>query len=897
MMLRMNRLPRALFLATAVAFAAQSTASAEIRRVPQAFPTIDSAIRASYDGDVVEVDPGTYSESVNFGGRNIVVRSSGGAAMTLIRPSTGRCFSAIGQEGNDARLEGFTLSGGVADRGGGVFVSDSSPTFVNCVIVGNSASQEGGGVYVSGGSPRFIGCSVSGNTAAVFGGGLSVQSGSIVLEGCQVNDNRLNGPAAGRGAGIFVSGSLPTVSIVGGAIRGNVGGGLGAGICGGTLQISFCNIDSNELTQTPPVGGGGGIALSAVTIVGGSISQNRSPREGGALYAVTGRVTDCVLEGNTASLDGGAVWSNGSFVLTGCTLELNQSGGFGGAWFSAGGSASLELCDVRRNAATVVGGIWVQAGSVGVSGSEFCGNGANVRGNWTDGGGNAFLGSCDSGSPTIRGVPIPYSTISAAIEASFDGDIVEVEAGTYSEGINLGGREIVVRSRGGAAVTTIDPPSGRCLTMIGQKGNGARIEGFTLSGGSADRGGGVFISSSSPVLVDCAIVGNSAASGGAGLYLQSGNPRLERCRIAQNATPSFGAGAYVASGSIAFVDCEIEDNELTTIYNYLGGGAGVFLGSPRASATLLGGSIRGNYGGRGAGIRGGTLVVVDCAIDSNYSSFGGGGGIADAVVDIDGGSVSSNFATGSGGGLLDVTGTVSGTLIVGNEAGDGGGAFVSGSIELSACTIDFNKAVSGGGGVYSTGPARLLNCVLRSNQAALGGAIRSTGALAAQDCTLSANRAIGSGGGAISGRALLLRGRIEGNSAPSGFGGAWRVSDGASSLTDSQVRNNEAQVHDGIRVDSGSIGIGTTFFCGQGVNVSGAWTDNGGNQFGTQCPPQCPGDASGDGLVNGEDIGLTISRWGPCTGAPCFSDFDGDGFVSGADLGEVLSHWGACRPG
>jgi hypothetical protein len=98
----------------------------------------------------------------------------------------------------------------------------------------------------------------------------------------------------------------------------------------------------------------------------------------------------------------------------------------------------------------------------------------------------------------------------------------------------------------------------------------------------------------------------------------------------------------------------------------------------------------------------------------------------------------------------------------------------------------------------------------------------------------------------------------------------------------------------GVWVASGPIRVGGTVFCGNGVNINGAWTDLGGNTQNGQCPPYCPGDASGNAIVDGADLGLTISRWGPCQGDACYSDFNGDGVVNGADLGEVLSHWGHC---
>jgi hypothetical protein len=66
------------------------------------------------------------------------------------------------------------------------------------------------------------------------------------------------------------------------------------------------------------------------------------------------------------------------------------------------------------------------------------------------------------------------------------------------------------------------------------------------------------------------------------------------------------------------------------------------------------------------------------------------------------------------------------------------------------------------------------------------------------------------------------------------------------------------------------------------------WTDLGGN---TIC--DCVGDLNVDGVVNGADLGLMLSSWGPC-GTNCPYDLNADGQVNGADLGLVLSAWGAC---
>ena len=58
--------------------------------------------------------------------------------------------------------------------------------------------------------------------------------------------------------------------------------------------------------------------------------------------------------------------------------------------------------------------------------------------------------------------------------------------------------------------------------------------------------------------------------------------------------------------------------------------------------------------------------------------------------------------------------------------------------------------------------------------------------------------------------------------------------------------------------------------------------------------PTCvDADLFRDFNVNGADLGILLSQWGPNT-ALTVSDINKDGFVNGADLGIMLSFWGAC---
>ena len=54
----------------------------------------------------------------------------------------------------------------------------------------------------------------------------------------------------------------------------------------------------------------------------------------------------------------------------------------------------------------------------------------------------------------------------------------------------------------------------------------------------------------------------------------------------------------------------------------------------------------------------------------------------------------------------------------------------------------------------------------------------------------------------------------------------------------------------------------------------------------------CVGDLNDDGVIDGADLGVQLSAWGPCAG--CAADINGSGVVDGADLGLLLGAWGTC---
>ncbi len=86
--------------------------------------------------------------------------------------------------------------------------------------------------------------------------------------------------------------------------------------------------------------------------------------------------------------------------------------------------------------------------------------------------------------------------------------------------------------------------------------------------------------------------------------------------------------------------------------------------------------------------------------------------------------------------------------------------------------------------------------------------------------------------------------------------------------------------------------ISGTRFCGNDISdISGDWTDGGGNDFAEDCDEldSCDGDFDNDGEVSIDDVLFLIGAWGGADG-----DLNGDGTTTIDDLLIVLGVWGSC---
>lgn len=250
-------------------------------------------------------------------------------------------------------------------------------------------------------------------------------------------------------------------------------------------------------------------------------------------------------------------------------------------------------------------------------------------------------------------VPQQYSSIQSAIDASEDGDLIQIAAGTYYEAIVIE-KSVHLRGSGreGPGSTTIDASGfDTSAVAIPGQGHNVTIEQLHITGGSGSQqgfekwGGGLFVYDSTVVLRDILFTNNRAgfldlitgekASGRGGAAFVRGEVLFEKVKfinnIAEGHGPNSGGGAiHLAAGNHEINGCEFYGNKALSV----GIGAAVYSTSGdflisnsvfvQNFAQTFGGAIAAQGSFLGSRIINNTFVdnesVLDTAIRFTFSS-------------------------------------------------------------------------------------------------------------------------------------------------------------------------------------------------------------------------------------------------------------------------------------
>jgi hypothetical protein len=199
----------------------------------------------------------------------------------------------------------------------------------------------------------------------------------------------------------------------------------------------------------------------------------------------------------------------------------------------------------------------------------------------------------------------------------------------------------------------------------------------------------------------------------------------------------------------------------------------------------------------------------------------------------------------------------------------------------------------------------VTNCIIENNSSYHSTVVLSNCLATFNTCSVIGNSA-GFVGGIIvndedgpSSEVSLIDCLIEDNfgSYPGYAVGAMYLNSGHTTMTGCSVKNNIGGGIGGVFVHADATAtIGDTTVCGSigykgnTTQISGDYTDLGGNTVAEECPEECTADLDGDGVVSVDDLLALLAAYQTNAGGDC----DGDGDTDVDDLLLLISAWGAC---
>lgn len=327
-------------------------------------------------------------------------------------------------------------------------------------------------------------------------------------------------------------------------------------------------------------------------------------------------------------------------------------------------------------------------------------------------------------SPQVISGPVAGSAVTTILQAGDDvtliagavvtgtitvpvGRTLTLNGGTISGGTNSG-----VLVNGGTFIMQSGTISGNTAgTSWGGSGVFVRNNGtFTMNGGtitgnsSNNHGGGVTVMESSTFTMNGGTIADNTAGGGArggGVHMAGTATFHMTGGVIENNNASTGGGVNVENigGSFNMTGGYIRNHDIVghgggvnnsgtftmtngTIYNNTANrGGGVNLQGPNNKFTMSGNAViydnTANSVGGGVGVFQGTLTMNGGLIDDNNANNGGGLWISNSNVTINNGTISNNTATVTGGGIVlqnvEASLEINAGEISGNTAADGGG--------------------------------------------------------------------------------------------------------------------------------------------------------------------------------------------------------------------------------
>ncbi len=430
---------------------------------------------------------------------------------------------------NTAILDGFEIRGGDAGtgNGGGMHNENSSPIVRNCLITLNSAVNGGGIFNNNNSSPTVFNCIFEQNTAN-YGGGVYSFNSSPSLVNCLFRKNAVHRD----GAGMYNNGSA-------------------------SPQLVNCTISGNNADED-----GGGIYNSGNSspLIRNSIIWNNS--SGIASEAESSPdISFCLLqenhdgEGNFVADPSFLYNDRYDFRLSPCSPAINS----GNNQYVSEIAIDLDGNPRKYNDVVDLGAY------------EFQDNPVTFRKLYVNGTVSASGegSSWASAFKTLEDALLFTSSCRAGIDSIFvaggtyrteSGDALSMKSGVKIYGGFAGTERFLSERDLLAGHTTVLRGEYESVIKNYQVDNTAVLDGFTISGGRSEDGGGMYNDQSSPVISNCIFANNQVQYWGGGMYNRESSPIVLNCIFFNNEARASGGGMHNADSNPIVVNSAFYGN-------------------------------------------------------------------------------------------------------------------------------------------------------------------------------------------------------------------------------------------------------------------------------------------------------------------------------------------------
>ncbi len=463
------------------------------------------------------------------------------------------------QSVTNGTLEAVPIHDGrVTDNGAGLNILNSSLTISRCDIHANTASSgaspKGGGIYFDGGTLLLTNSVIRDNAVVGTdngwgdGGGIWVNTGVFIMRDSELLENRaMTGWRAPYGGGLHnVNGSVSLVNCLISANRCLNASAINNSL--GNLHILNCTITDNL------DGPAARRAAGALSITNSILWYNASDLSG------------TISLGYSNIQDGNGAGSNGN-------ISSNPLFEFG--YYLADGSPSR---DTGTNATFLLDSGYTTR-ITGEHDTGIVDMGYHYRQGTDLGFADIYVSSSGSDANSGTNWPETFQTITHALTKVMSGSRVHVAAGTYTHPgetfpLTFSGVQGVSLLGAGSGETIINATGSGQRVLTWHVGGSSRIEGITVTGGYADRGGGIHFLGASDVLVrDCIVSGNT---------ISKDHP--------------FGGGTLSVTNSILWNNTTADVNgDVAIAYSLIGTGTGIGINENISTDPLFTDAAGGDY--------------------------------------------------------------------------------------------------------------------------------------------------------------------------------------------------------------------------------------------------------------------------------------------------------------